>query len=88
VGRAGGAGLLGEIRRRAVRNAAHVALAVEMPTDRGLVDDVVTAAWLVLRRHGDAVLAARRPWAYLMSSAQKAGLKRSTGAATAHQLGR
>jgi hypothetical protein len=63
--------LLAEIRRRAVRNAAHVARAVEMPTDRGLVDDVVTAAWIVLRRHGGAVLAARRPWAYLMSSAQK-----------------
>jgi hypothetical protein len=29
------------------------------------------AAWLVLRRHGDKVLAATRPWAYLMSSAQK-----------------
>lgn len=64
-------GLLAEIRRRAVRNAAHVARAVEVSTDRGLVDDVVTAAWIVLRRHGDAVLAARRPWAYLMSSAQR-----------------
>jgi hypothetical protein len=66
-----GQGLLDEIRRRAVRNAAHVARAVEVSTDRGLVDDVVTAAWIVLRRHGDAVLSARRPWAYLMSSAQK-----------------
>ena len=64
-------GLLAEIRRRAVRNAAHVARAVEVSTDRGLVDDVVTAAWIVLLRHGDAVLAARRPWAYLMSSAQR-----------------
>jgi hypothetical protein len=66
-----GRDLLAEIRRRAVRNAAHVARAVEVSTDRGLVDDVVTAAWIVLRRHGEAVLAARRPWAYLMSSAQK-----------------
>ncbi|MGH3737779.1 MAG: hypothetical protein ACRDT6_19530 [Micromonosporaceae bacterium] len=66
-----GQGLLAEIRRRAVRNAAHVARVADMSTDRGLVDDVVTAAWIVLRRHGDAILAARRPWAYLMSSAQK-----------------
>ena len=66
-----GQDLLAEIRRRAVRNAAHVAHAVEMSADRGLVDDVVTAAWIVLRRHGDSVLAARRPWAYLMCSAQK-----------------
>jgi hypothetical protein len=38
---------------------------------RGLVDDVLLAAWLVLRRHGDKVVAAARPWAYLMSSAQR-----------------
>jgi hypothetical protein len=38
---------------------------------RGLVDDMVLAAWMVLRRHGDKVLAAARPWAYLMSSAQR-----------------
>jgi hypothetical protein len=38
---------------------------------RGLVDDVLLAAWLVLRRHGDQVQSAARPWAYLMSSAQK-----------------
>ena len=35
----------------------------------GLVNDVLLAAWLVLRRHGEKVLAAERPWAYLMSSA-------------------
>jgi hypothetical protein len=38
---------------------------------RGLVDDVLLAAWLALRRHGDKVQSAARPWAYLMSSAQK-----------------
>jgi len=63
--------LLAEIRRRAVRNAAHVAAAAGTPMGRGLVDDVLLAAWLVLRRHGDKVLGAARPWAYLMSSAQK-----------------
>jgi hypothetical protein len=56
-----GALLLAEIRRRAA----------EMPNERGLVDDVVTAAWLVLYRHADAVLSAARPWAYLMHSAQR-----------------
>jgi hypothetical protein len=63
--------LLAEIRRRAVRNAAHVAAATGTPMGRGLIDDVLLAAWLVLRRHGDKVLSAARPWAYLMSSAQK-----------------
>lgn len=63
--------LLAEIRRRAVRNAAHVAAATRTPMGRGLVDDVLLAAWLVLRRHGDKVLSAARPWAYLISSAQK-----------------
>ena len=38
---------------------------------RGLVDDVLLAAWTVLHRHGDKVLAAASPWAYLMSSAQR-----------------
>jgi hypothetical protein len=66
-----GCRLLAEIRRRAVRNAAHVAAATGAAMGRGLVDDVLLAAWLVLRRHGDKVLAAARPWAYLMSSAQK-----------------
>ena len=63
--------LLAEIRRRAVRNAAHVAALTGAPMGRGLVDDVLLAAWLVLRRHGDKVLSAARAWAYLMSSAQK-----------------
>jgi hypothetical protein len=62
--------LIVEIRRRAVRNAAHVATATGVAMERGLVDDVLLAAWLVLHRHGDKVLAAARPWAYLMSSAQ------------------
>jgi hypothetical protein len=66
-----GQALLAEVRRRAVRNAAHVASATGAVMGRGLVDDVLLAAWLVLRRHGDKVLAAARPWAYLMSSAQK-----------------
>jgi hypothetical protein len=39
--------------------------------ERGLVDDVLLAAWIVLRRHGDKILAAAGPWAYLMCSAQK-----------------
>lgn len=56
---------------RAVRNAAHVATATGVAMERGLVDDVLVAAWMVLRRHGDKVLAAACPWAYLMSSAQK-----------------
>jgi hypothetical protein len=77
VGRSGlwdrpaGRRLLDEIRKRAVRNAAHVATATGVAMDRGLVDDVLLAAWMVLHRHGDKVLAAERPWAYLMSSAQK-----------------
>jgi hypothetical protein len=66
-----GQALLAEVRRRAVRNAAHVAAATGVAMGRGLVDDVLLAAWLVLRRHHDKVLAAARPWAYLMSSAQK-----------------
>jgi hypothetical protein len=63
--------LLAEIRRRAVRNAAHVAAVTGTAMGRGLVDDVLLAAWLVLRRHGDRVVSAARSWAYLMSSAQK-----------------
>jgi hypothetical protein len=63
--------LLAEIRRRAVRNAAHVAAATGTTMERGLLDDVLLAAWLVLHRHDDKVLAAACPWAYLMSSAQK-----------------
>jgi hypothetical protein len=63
--------LLAEVRRRAVRNAAHVASSTGVPMSRGLVDDVLLAAWTVLHRHGDKVLAAERPWAYLMSAAQK-----------------
>jgi len=63
--------LLAEVRRRAVRNAAHVATATGVAVKRGLVDDVLLAAWLVLHRHGDKVLAADRSWAYLMTSAQK-----------------
>ncbi|HEX6336756.1 MAG TPA: hypothetical protein VFZ85_07380 [Jiangellaceae bacterium] len=66
-----GQALLAEIRRRAVRNAAHVATATGTAMGPGLVDDVLLAAWLVLHRHGDKVLAAASPWAYLMSSAQK-----------------
>jgi len=68
---AAGRRLLAEIRRRAVRNAAHVAAATGVAMQRGLIDDVLLAAWLVLRRHRDKVLAAARPWAYLMSSAQR-----------------
>ena len=64
IGRSGtwdcatGQHLLGEIRRRAARNAAHVAASTGVPMSRGLVDDVLLAAWLVLHRHGDKVVAA------------------------------
>ena len=77
IGRSGtwdyatGQRLLAEIRRRAARNAAHVAASTGVPMSRGLVDDVLLAAWMVLHRHGGKVLAAQRPWAYLMCSAQK-----------------
>jgi hypothetical protein len=63
--------LVAEIRRRAGRNAKRVASTTGVALDRGLVDDVLLAAWLILRRHGEKVLAAVRPWAYLMSSAQR-----------------
>lgn len=63
--------LLRAIRDRAVRNAAHVAAATGALCDRSLVDDVVTAAWVVLYRHTDQVLAAERPWAYTMRAAQQ-----------------
>ena len=66
-----GQALLAEIRRRAARNAAHVATATGTAMGPGLVDDVLLAAWLVLHRHRDKVLAAEHPWAYLMSSAQR-----------------
>jgi hypothetical protein len=63
--------LLAEVRRRGARNAAHVAAATGVELERRIIDDVLLAAWMVLRRHADKVLAAARPWAYLMSSAQK-----------------
>lgn len=66
-----GRDLLGEIRHRAVRNAAHVAARADIPAGRDLVDDVVTAAWLVLHDHADKVISASRPWAYLMSSVER-----------------
>lgn len=63
--------LLTEICRRAARNAKHVASTSGVALDRGLVDDVLLAGWMILRRHGENVLAAARPWAYLMRSAQR-----------------
>jgi len=66
-----GHALLSEIRRRAVRNAARVSSMTGAVADRGLVDDVVSAAWLVLQRNADEVINAARPWAYLMYSAQR-----------------
>jgi hypothetical protein len=63
--------LLAQVRQRGARNAAHVAAATGVALERGLVDDVLLAAWLLLHRNGDKVLAAARPWAYLMSSAQR-----------------
>ena len=66
-----GQAVLAEIRRRAARSASHVATATGVAMGRRLVDDVLLAAWLVLHRHGDKVLAATSPWAYLMSSAQR-----------------
>lgn len=69
-----GTAVLTEIRRRAVRNAAHIAATTDTVANRDLVDDVVAAAWIVLREHGGKVASAARPWAYLMSSAQKQAL--------------
>lgn len=69
-----GCELLAEVRRRAVRNAAHIAAGADIGPSRDLVDDVVTAAWMVLHRHNDKVLKAARPWAYLMHSAQRDAL--------------
>lgn len=66
-----GQDLLAEIRRRAARNAAHIASSTETSLDRDLVDDVVMAAWMVLRQNRDKITSAQRPWAYLMSSAQR-----------------
>ena len=66
-----GHALVAEIRHRAGRNVKHVASTTRVALDRGLVDDVLLAAWMVLRRHGENVLAAARPWAYVMSSAQR-----------------
>jgi hypothetical protein len=63
--------LLCAVRDRAARNAAHVAGATGARCDRNLVDDVMTAAWVVLDEHTDRVLAAERPWAYVMRSAQQ-----------------
>ena len=39
--------------------------------DRGLADDVLSAAWTVLHRNTAEVINADRPWAYLMYSAQR-----------------
>lgn len=66
-----GTNLLGEIRRRAIRNPARVGSTTGIPVDRNLVDDVVMAAWLVLHHHPKKVAQAVRPWAYVMSSAQR-----------------
>ena len=63
--------LLTEVRRHAVRNAARVSATTGVVADRGLVDDVLTAAWTVLHRNTAEVMNADRPWAYLMSSAQR-----------------
>jgi hypothetical protein len=63
--------LLSEIRRHAVRNAARVCATTGAAADRGLADDVLTAAWIVLHRHTAEVMNADRPWAYLMYSAQR-----------------
>lgn len=65
-----GPDLVAEIRRRVVRNVTRVASATDTAVNRGLVDDVLLAAWMILREHGMKVVRAERPWAYLMSSAQ------------------
>jgi len=74
--------LLTEIRRRAVRNAARVSSTTGTAADRGLADDVLSAAWIVLRRNTAEVMNADRPWAYLMYSAQR----QVAADATAQQL--
>ena len=63
--------LLSEIRRRAVRTAARVSSTTGAAADRGLADDVLSAAWIVLCRNTAEVINADRPWAYLMYSAQR-----------------
>ncbi len=63
--------LLSEIRRHAVRNAARVRATTGAAADRGLADDVLTAAWIVLHGHTTEVMNADRPWAHLMYSAQR-----------------
>ena len=63
--------LLSEARRRAVRTAARVSSTTGAAADRGLVDDVLSAVWIVLRRNTAEVMNADRPWAYLMYSAQR-----------------
>src|SRR5918996_494472 len=77
--------LLAVVRQRAVRNAAHVATETGVAMGRGLVDDVLLAAWLVLRRHGDKVVAAACPWAYFDELGAEAGPRRGPRPTTAHQ---
>ena len=69
-----GSELLTEIRCHAVRAAAHIAAKTGVRNDRALVDDVVTAAWLVAVNHREQVITAEHPWAYLLQSAQRHAL--------------
>lgn len=71
--------VLEEVRRRAVRVAAHVSSKTGARCDRSLVDDVVVAAWTVLSTQTDQVVAAESRWAYLMSAAGRAVLAEAWG---------
>lgn len=54
-----------------MRNAAHVAAVTGVAMDRGLGGRRAVGGLLILHQRSDNVVAAARPWAYLMSSAQK-----------------
>lgn len=74
-----GSMVLEEVRRRAVRVAAHVASKTGVRCDRTLVHDVVAAAWAVLSTQTQQVGAAERRWAYVMSAAGKTVLSEAWG---------
>lgn len=59
------------IRAKAVRHVTRIGAVTGQRCDRGLVDDVVFAAWTVLDKYSGHVLDGDRPWAYLMSAASR-----------------
>lgn len=63
--------LLDEVRLRLVRHAKYAAAASGQRCDRGMVDDLVAAAWAVMDRYPQHVQDVNRPWAYLMAAARR-----------------